>query len=102
MVDTALPLLLLIGVAGLILRDKYEHRNRKRNNFPISIQKETLKKQNGRCAMCRRKLTKYTTEFHHRDGNRSNNKASNCEAVCSNCHSIKTRTKLKSKPFIRW
>jgi len=31
-------------------------------------------------------------EFHHIDGDRSNNRPSNCEALCPNCHAKKTRT----------
>ena len=70
--------------------------------FPIHTKKQIRKKQNGRCAMCKRKLIRYTDEFHHKDGNNSNNKASNCEILCSNCHSIKARTKQKRKLLIRW
>ena len=30
-------------------------------------------------------------EFHHMNGDRSNNFPSNCEALCPNCHAEKTR-----------
>jgi 5-methylcytosine-specific restriction endonuclease McrA len=34
-------------------------------------------------------------DYDHIDGNRSNNKISNCQALCPNCHAKKTRGLLK-------
>ncbi|MFZ0514925.1 MAG: hypothetical protein WAM14_25205, partial [Candidatus Nitrosopolaris sp.] len=30
-------------------------------------------------------------DWHHRNGDRSDNRKSNCVALCPNCHAIKTR-----------
>jgi 5-methylcytosine-specific restriction endonuclease McrA len=48
-----------------------------------------LRKQDHRCAKCNRVLN--VVDYHHKDGNRSNNKESNCQALCPNCHADITR-----------
>jgi 5-methylcytosine-specific restriction endonuclease McrA len=35
--------------------------------------------------------------YDHKNGDRSNNKITNCQALCPNCHAKKTRGLLKSK-----
>ncbi|TSA17957.1 MAG: HNH endonuclease, partial [Nitrosopumilales archaeon] len=53
------------------------------------IEKEKVReRQNGRCRKCERPPPRW--EYHHRDGNRSNNNLSNCEGLCPNCHSLET------------
>jgi len=48
-------------------------------------QKTVVKRRQGWvCNRC--KETPNNWEFHHRDGNRSNNDLSNCEGLCPNCH----------------
>lgn len=34
-------------------------------------------------------------DYDHKDGNRGNNKASNCQALCPICHSKKSRGLIK-------
>jgi hypothetical protein len=43
-------------------------------------------------------------DYDHKDGNRSNNHARNCQALCPNCHAKKTGGLLKreKKPYIVW
>jgi hypothetical protein len=41
-------------------------------------------RQNGRCLRCGQFPSVW--EYHHRDGDRSNNNTSNCEAICPTCH----------------
>ena len=36
-------------------------------------------------------------DYDHKNGDRSNNKLSNCQALCPNCHAKKTRGLLKTK-----
>jgi len=57
---------------------------KKRNDFTESTKKDTLFRQGYRCAMCFQLSQLY--DFHHKDGNRSNNQPANCEALCPNCH----------------
>lgn len=53
------------------------------------IQKEEVRiRQGGKCNECGRPPPRW--EYHHRDGNRSNNSMSNCEGLCPNCHSVRT------------
>ena len=52
-------------------------------------EKESVRnRQGGVCNKCGRHPPRW--EYHHRDGNRSNNNLSNCEGLCPNCHSVKT------------
>jgi len=54
------------------------------------VQKEQVRiRQDGLCAMCQ-KLPPARWEYHHIDGNSSNNSLENCEGLCPNCHSVKT------------
>ena len=63
-----------------------------RKDFSESTKKFTLMMQGNVCKSCK-KPSKFW-DFHHKDGHRSNNRSSNCEALCPYCHAEKTRTKL--------
>ena len=53
------------------------------------IEKEQVRiRQDGKCQKCGRPPPRW--EYHHKDGNRSNDSISNCEGLCPNCHSVKT------------
>ena len=53
------------------------------------IEKEQVRiLQDGKCQKCGRPPPRW--EYHHKDGNRSNDSISNCEGLCPNCHSVKT------------
>ena len=60
-----------------------------RKDFPETTKKLTKIKQGFVCNSCK-KPPKFW-EFHHIDGNRSNNKPSNCEGLCLDCHADKHR-----------
>jgi len=66
-----------------------------------------LKNQKGRCARCGVNMVEkgiIPPDFHHKDGNCSNNKTTNIEAICPNCHRKETfkqwraRDNQKKKP----
>ena len=83
-------LLFLVGVVGAVIW-KLKHRRRQykeRHAFSNSVKENILEKQHHKCASCNRLLN--VVEYHHKDDNRSNNKESNCQALCPNCHAIKT------------
>jgi hypothetical protein len=61
-------------------------RKTKRKNFSELVKLDTVKKQKNKCARCKVKLERYGLDFHHFDGNRSNNNSSNCTALCTSCH----------------
>ena len=75
-------------------RLKYRYgKYRKRQYFPTYIKEDTIRKQHYKCAICKRGINIW--DFDHKDGNRSNNDPSNCQALCPNCHAKKTRGLLK-------
>jgi HNH endonuclease len=75
-------------------RLKYKYgKYRKRQYFPTYIKEDTIRKQHYKCAICKRGISIW--DFDHKDGNRSNNDPSNCQALCPNCHAKKTRGLLK-------
>lgn len=91
-------LLLFVGVGtitALIIRDKKSKLKSAIYNRPIprrgwtEEEKERVRnRQDGKCVSCHRIPPRW--EYHHRDGNRSNNSLSNCEGLCPNCHSVET------------
>ena len=82
-----IDLLLAYGKASSEAKKKFG----KRNRFSQATRKKRRAVQHFRCNMCYRILEH--VDFHHIDGNRSNNDFSNCEALCPNCHAKKTRHK---------
>lgn len=68
---------------------KLRHRTKKRQYFQADVKREVLKGQNYKCAIC--KTSAGVWDYDHINGNRSNNKISNCQALCPNCHAKKTR-----------
>jgi hypothetical protein len=57
-----------------------------RKSFSILVKREAVRKQKAKCARCKRKLVDYGHDFDHKNGDRSNNKLSNCQALCTPCH----------------
>ena len=58
----------------------------KRRNFTMKNKEQVISKQKGKCAICRGYLNRWERDFHHKDGNRSNNDSSNCQAAHTRCH----------------
>ena len=67
-------------------------RKQKRRAFPLTVKRQVLYNQKEKCAYCKRHLNKQIIEFHHKNKDRSNNKLSNCEILCANCHAGKSRS----------
>ena len=69
-------------------QETYDSQPLKRHGW-TEIEKEQVRiRQNGVCNKCGRPPPAW--QYHHRDGNRSNNNLSNCEGLCPNCHAVKT------------
>ncbi len=68
----------------------------KRKKLSIKTKRMVLQRQLHRCNDCREYLR--FQDFHHKDGNRSNNDISNIVALCPNCHAKKTRN-IKQRKF---
>ena len=92
---SSIVILFSIVVTGLVLNSLKKLKrsmNKARKGFSQGTRERILRKQNHRCAYCRKVLK--VIDYHHKNGNRSDNRENNCQALCPNCHAIKTRNKL--------
>lgn len=87
--------LLIYAVITVIIfkTTKFKSKYVRHNDAPrrgwTEIEKEQVRiRQNGKCNKCGKPPPRW--EYHHRDGNRSNDSLSNCEGLCPNCHSFET------------
>jgi hypothetical protein len=88
------PFIIFVILALIIaaITWKFKHRrgkHKERHPFPDLVKEKVLEKLHHRCANCNRVLN--VIDWHHRNGDRSDNRESNCVALCPNCHAIKTR-----------
>ena len=66
-------------------------KKKKRKDFSRGIIIDTLVEQDFKCANCNQQFSKgRRPHFDHKDGNAKNNIASNCQALCPNCHDQKS------------
>ena len=107
-ISEIIPLLLLlffIGIAVLIYRRR-SRKSKKRQYFSAETIRETFKKQDYKCAICRKGISVSLRNYdkHHKDRNRSNNAPSNCELLCITCHAKINRGLLEEeeKKHSRW
>ena len=56
-----------------------------RRGWTEDEKRQVRHRQDGRCNKCGDTPPRW--DYHHRDGNSSNNSMSNCEGLCPNCHS---------------
>ena len=84
--------LILIGLLMWLLRSLKNGRKRRRL-FTAQTKRLVLKSQNFKCLICRTNVG--TWDYDHKDGNRGNNKQSNCQALCPTCHAKKSRGLIK-------
>ena len=59
-----------------------------RKGWSEKEKKQIRMKQDGKCAICLEPPPRW--DYHHLDGNRSNDSLDNCQGLCPNCHSVKT------------
>ncbi|MGA9910553.1 MAG: HNH endonuclease signature motif containing protein, partial [Nitrososphaeraceae archaeon] len=64
----------------------YKSTKRVRVGFTAYTKGERLKKQRNKCARCKKTLIKFNIDFDHKNGNRSDNRITNCKAFCTPCH----------------
>jgi hypothetical protein len=86
-------LFILIFFVIAVALSVHKRRKRERKYFSAEIKRATLEKQRHKCAYCRGNSD--ILDFDHKDGNRSNNKMSNCLVLCPNCHAKKSRGLIK-------
>lgn len=70
----------------------------KREPVPQSLKRQIFEEQNGKCAKCPIDFNKeeLTPHFHHINMNTTDNRRTNIQALCPNCHT-KTHKTLKKK-----
>jgi len=95
--DKVFLFIIIGGIIYLIYKEfsKRYGKHRERRYFPASVKEDAIRKQHHKCAICKRSTTIW--DFDHKDGNRSNNCPSNCQALCPTCHAKKTRELLKQE-----
>ncbi len=92
-----LIIMILWSISGLLvlIKKRIKLKYTKRKGFPEFLKEEILHKQKYKCAHCKTYLR--VREFDHKDGDRSNNDISNCQALCPTCHVLKTSRERKKK-----
>jgi hypothetical protein len=92
LVIISLLFLVLIGLLTWLLRS-LENGRKRRRLFTAQTKRLVLKSQNFKCLICRTNVGIW--DYDHKDGNRGNNKQSNCQALCPTCHAKKSRGLIK-------
>jgi 5-methylcytosine-specific restriction endonuclease McrA len=78
----------LLMTAYIALRLRKKGKPKERRGFS-QVKENVLRKQDHKCAHYKKLLN--VVDWDHKNGNRSYNRESNCQALCPNCHAIKTR-----------
>ena len=68
-----------------------QYKDLPRKPFPEWVKQSTMQNQDGKCNMCGIPLNNYIAQYDHADNDKTNNQPSNCQALCANCHSEKTK-----------
>ena len=77
---------ILLWIIAVIILVSRSTKKEKRRHFTQAVKRHVIRKQKGKCITCKRKLEAYGSDLHHKNGDRSNNKLSNCEVLCTPCH----------------
>ena len=90
-------IMILWSISGILvlIKKRKKPKYTERKGFPEYLKEEILQKQKYKCAYCKSYLK--VREFDHKDGDRSNNDISNCQALCPTCHSLKTKRERKNR-----
>ncbi len=93
-------LLIIIGGVGIIAfkniskpktntyGTSYQYSPVIRKGWTVEEKEAVRIRQDGKCAHCNKPPPRW--EYHHANGDRSNNSLENCEGLCPNCHSVET------------
>jgi hypothetical protein len=93
LVIISLLFLMIIGGLLMCLFRALKKRKKKRRLFTAQTKRIVLKSQKFKCLICRTNVGIW--DYDHKDGNRGNNKLSNCQALCPICHAKKSRGLIK-------
>jgi hypothetical protein len=98
---TFIIFLMILSTVGIVhSKSKY----RVRRNFSNGDRKIVrYDKQKNKCKKCHKTLTRQGVQSHHKDGNRTNNRKSNCEVLCRKCHAgITSRNHASYRSRTNW
>ncbi len=76
----------VIWIVALAILISRLFKKKERKSFSVLVKREAVRRQKDKCAKCKGKLVDYGHDFDHRNGDRSNNKLSNCQVLCTSCH----------------
>jgi hypothetical protein len=93
LVIISLLFLMIIGRLLMCLFRALKKRKKKRRLFTAQTKRIVLQSQKFKCLICRTNVGIW--DYDHKDGNRGNNKLSNCQALCPICHAKKSRGLIK-------
>lgn len=73
--------------------DEMWGKSKKRKPFSQRTENQAWKLSKGKCMICRKKLNPLSTHYDHKNRKRNwDNSLENCQAICADCHTEKTRT----------
>ena len=89
-------LVVIVGIGIIVLKNRsqgaynqnYSYAPVVRRGWTPDEKEQVRIRQDGKCAHCGKPPPRW--EYHHVNGDRSDNSMSNCEGLCPNCHSIET------------
>jgi predicted restriction endonuclease len=84
--NTQQELIALMILSLSFLTQFYRSQRKIRIYFAAATKNQALRKQKQKCNMCGKGLEKFNIDFDHKNGNRSDNRLSNCRALCTPCH----------------
>lgn len=82
-------ILILIGIA-IFLYFLFRKKDKEGRYIPESVKRDIIRRQGGTCALCPERRTKLL-QFHHKNGNYTDNNIENIVALCGTCHDMKSR-----------
>ena len=77
-----------------------KEKKKKRKTASPTLRARIIRKQKDKCKKCGVSFGEIEEVLHHKNGDNSDNRESNLEALCPTCHQIKDKRvqkKLKSK-----
>ena len=83
--------ILVLALLYFVFFKKYKKNDKSnliRRGWTPDEKEQVRIRQDGKCAHCRKPPPRW--EYHHVNGDRSDNRLSNCEGLCPNCHSVET------------
>ena len=93
--------IILITVFAIVIKDRLSNPSQPnysneysytapvvRRGWTVEEKEQVRIRQDGKCAHCGKPPPRW--EYHHINGDRSDNSISNCEGLCPNCHSVQT------------